>query len=108
MTPPTLEELKEFRRGLGICYKALGAWIERLDRKPVELNDDISDVGRLPPHEWSKQVLLHDKSRLLKKDIEFLQDCADAGESYDLTERRISWFRDIARKIKMELPAGCQ
>jgi hypothetical protein len=109
MTPPTLEELKEFRRGLGICYKALGAWIDRLDREPLELNDDISDVGRQPPHEWAERALVHPfKSRLVKKDIEFLQDCADAGESYDLTERRIAWFRDIARKLKQELPAGCE
>src|SRR6516162_9324298 len=114
MTPPTLEELKEFRRGLGICYKALCSWIERLDREPIvtkesELDDIISDVGRQPPHEWATRALSHPhKSRLLKKDIEFLQDCADAGESYDLTERRISWFRDIARKLREEPPAGCE
>jgi hypothetical protein len=107
MTPPTLEELKEFRRGLGICYKALGAWIDRLDREPLELNDDISDVGRQPPHEWAERALTL-KSRLLKKDIEFLQDCADAGESYNLTQGRIAWFRDIARKLKQELPVGCE
>jgi hypothetical protein len=107
MTPPTLEELKEFRRGLGICYKALGAWIERLDREPVELNDDISDVGRMLPPQWSASVLMYHKDHLLKKDIEFLGDCVEAGESYDLTERRIAWFRDIARKVKMILPIGC-
>jgi len=107
MTPPTLEELKEFRRGLGICYKALGAWIDRLDREPLELNDDISDVGRQPPHEWAERALAF-KSRLVKKDIEFLQDCAGAGESYSLTQGRIAWFRDIARKLKQELPAGCE
>jgi hypothetical protein len=51
---------------------------------------------------------MYHKDRLLKKDIEFLGDCVEAGESYDLTERRIAWFRDIARKLKQELPAGCE
>ena len=107
MTPPTLEELKEMRRGLGICYKALSSWIDRLDHEPLELNDSIADVGRLAPHEWSVIALKH-PNRLFKKDIEFLQDCADAGESYNLTQGRIAWFRDIARKLKQELPVGCE
>jgi hypothetical protein len=50
---------------------------------------------------------MYHKDHLLKKDIEFLGDCVEAGESYDLTERRIAWFRDIARKVKMILPIGC-
>ena len=105
MTPPTLEELKEFRRGLNVCYRALSSWIGRLEHEP--LNDDISDLGRMLPPQWSANVLMYHKDRLLKKDIEFLGDCVEAGESYDLTERRIAWFRDIARKVKMILPIGC-
>ena len=106
MTTPTLEELKEMR--LGIFYKAMSNYISRLKHSEPELNDDISDVGRLHPPEWSAEVIAHSKSSLLKKDVEFLEGCVERGADYVLSPSRIAWFRDIARKVKREVPIGVE